>query len=82
MSEKLTWTFYPLEEVESPVLKDGDRSPFRQITFTVHDEQFEEIEAAIRKAKTEGGGESSVNENSNGNAIAWICRAFNGGKNG
>lgn len=67
---------FHVEEVESPVLKDGDRSPFRQITFTVHDEQFEEIEAAIRKAKTEGGGESSVNENSNGNAITWICKRF------
>jgi hypothetical protein len=49
------------------------------MTFTVHDEQFEEVEAAIKKAKSEGGGESAVNENSNGNALAWICGRFNRG---
>jgi ABC-type sugar transport system ATPase subunit len=65
--------------VEAPALKDGDRAPFRQMTFTVHDEQFEEVEAAMSKAKEEGGGESAVNENSNGNALAFICGRFNRG---
>ena len=67
------------EPVNAPALLDGDRSPFRQMTFTVHDEQFEEVDAAIKKAKSEGGGESGVNENSNGNALAWICTRFNRG---
>jgi hypothetical protein len=66
-------------EVKAPTLKDGDRAPFRQMTFTVHDEQFEEVEAAMSKAKEEGGGESSVNENSNGNALAFISGRFNRG---
>jgi hypothetical protein len=66
-------------EVEAPALKDGDRAPFRQMTFTVHDEQFDEVEAAMSKAKEEGGGESAVNENSNGNALAFICGRFNRG---
>jgi ParB family chromosome partitioning protein len=66
-------------EIEPPELKDGDRAPFRQCTFTVHDEQFEEIAAALSKAKEQGGGESAVNENSNGNALAWICGRFNRG---
>lgn len=70
---------FAVSEVEAPVLKDGDRAPFRQMTFTVHDEQFEEVEAAMSKAKEEGGGESSVNENSNGNALAFICGRFNRG---
>ena len=70
---------FEVEEVEPPEMEDGDRAPFRQMTFTVHDEQFEEVEAAIRKAKEEGGGESAVNENSNGNALAWICGRFNRG---
>lgn len=65
--------------VGSPELPNGDRAPFRQMTFTVHDEQFEEVEAAIKKAKSDGGGESSLNENSNGNALAWICGKFNRG---
>jgi hypothetical protein len=73
---------YHVEEVGAPELKDGDRAPFRQATFTLHDEQWEEVEAALAKAKKDGGGESAVNENSNGNALAWICRAFSGGRNG
>jgi hypothetical protein len=48
------------------------------MTFTVHDSQFEAIEAALKKAKEAGGGKSDVNENSNGNALAAICEAFNG----
>jgi len=69
----------PIEEIAPPELKDGDRTPLRQMTFTVHDEQFKEIEAAINKAKREGGARSPVNENSNGNALAFICKRFNRG---
>ena len=70
---------FSVAEVEAPALKDGDRAPFRQMTFTVHDEQFKEVEAAMSKAKEEGGGGSAVNENSNGNALAFICGRFNRG---
>ena len=70
---------FSVAEVGSPALKDGDRAPFRQATFTLHDEQWEEIEMAMSKAKEEGGGESAVNENSNGNALAFICGRFNRG---
>ena len=73
---------FDAQEADAPELKDGDRAPFRQATFTLHDEQWEEVEAALAKAKKDGGGESAVNENSNGNALAWICRSFNGGRNG
>ena len=79
---KQLMTQFHVDGTDAPDLKDGDRAPFRQATFTLHDEQWEEVEAAIAKAKKDGGGESSVNENSNGNALAWICRAFNGGRNG
>ena len=70
---------FDAQEADAPELKDGDRAPFRQATFTLHDEQWEEVEAAMKKAKSEGGGESAVNENSNGNALAWICGKFNRG---
>jgi hypothetical protein len=70
---------YSVNDTPAPELKDGDRDPFRQATFTLHDEQFEEVESAMKKAKAEGGGNSSVNENSNGNALAWICGRFNRG---
>jgi hypothetical protein len=70
---------FTADEADAPELKDGDRAPFRQATFTLHDEQWEEVESAIAKAKADGGGESAVNENSNGNALAWICGRFNRG---
>jgi ParB-like chromosome segregation protein Spo0J len=64
------------DEIDPPELADGDREPFRQMTFTVHDSQFEVIEAAMKAAKAKGGGDSMVNENSNGNALAAICEAY------
>lgn len=69
----------PIEGIDPPELKDGDRAPFQQMTFTLHDEQAEEINAAISKAKAEGGAESAVNENSNGNALYFIAQRFNRG---
>ena len=70
---------FQADEAVAPELAEGDRAPFRQATFTLHDEQWEEVEAAMKKAKSEGGGKSAVNENSNGNALAWICGKFNRG---
>lgn len=68
---------FSAEEVALPELASGDRQPFQQKTFTLHDEQAEEIDAAISKAKEMGHGQSAVNENSNGNALAFICQSFN-----
>ena len=67
---------YAIKESEAPELQDGDREPFRQMTFTVHDSQHEMVEAAMSKAKESGGDKSTVNENTNGNALAFICKAF------
>ncbi len=69
----------PVEGIDAPALKDGDRAPFQQMTFILHDTQAEELNAAISKAKGEGGGQSAVNENSNGNALAFIAERFNRG---
>jgi ParB-like chromosome segregation protein Spo0J len=68
---------FETEEAALPELESGDRQPFQQKTFTLHDEQAEEIEAAILKAKEMGHGESLVNDNSNGNALAFVCQYFN-----
>lgn len=67
---------YDVTEAAPPELADGDRAPFRQMTFTVHDDQHAVIEEAIAKAKKAGGDASEVNENSNGNALAFICKAY------
>ena len=56
-----------------PELKDGDRYPYQQITFTLHDDQAAIVKAALDKAKKDGHGKSALNENSNGNALAWIA---------
>jgi ParB family chromosome partitioning protein len=68
---------FDVDEVAMPTLADGDKQPFQQKTFTLHDEQAEEVDAAIAKAKEMGHGESGVNENSNGNALAFVCQSFN-----
>jgi ParB-like chromosome segregation protein Spo0J len=68
---------FDISETEMPALADGDKQPFQQKTFTLHDEQAEEVEAAISKAKEMGHAQSAVNENSNGNALAFICQSFN-----
>lgn len=63
-------------DCELPELPDGDRDPFQQKTFTLHDEQANAIDDAIQKAKTDPRIDTGINENSNGNAIAWICEQF------
>lgn len=57
-------------------LPDGDRAPFQQKTFTLHDEQAEIVERALAVAKAMGPFVDSPNENSNGNALARVCETF------
>lgn len=64
-----------VSEVALPTLADGDKEPFQQMTFTLHDEQVEQVKAAMDAAKAMGPFDSP-NENSNGNAIARICETF------
>jgi len=66
---------FDVEEVVEPVLADGDREPFQQMTFTLHDAQAETIKSAIVKAKAAGAFDG-LNENSNGNALARIAEAY------
>lgn len=57
-------------------LATGDKAPFQQMTFTLHDTQAEQVQAAIDLAKLQGAFDDSPNENSNGNALARICEAY------
>lgn len=57
---------------------DGDKSPFQQMTFTVSDEQAEQVQRALAAAKHAGPFADTGNENSNGNALARICEAYRG----
>lgn len=63
-------------DAELPELPDGDRNPFQQKTFTLHDEQANLVDDAILKAKTSPLIDTGLNENSNGNAIAFICEQW------
>ena len=63
------------DEAEMPELRSGDREPFQQMTFTLHDEQVEQIKSACDIAKKLGKFDSE-NQNSNGNALARVCETF------
>lgn len=69
---------FDVDVTDDPDLPDGDREPFQQMTFTLHDDQAEVVRDAISKAIANGSC-SDVNENSNGNALAFICEAFTRG---
>lgn len=61
---------------EMPALPSGDREPFQQMTFTLHDDQAELIKEAVQKAKDMGPFADTVNENSNGNGLARVAELF------
>jgi ParB family transcriptional regulator, chromosome partitioning protein len=61
---------------EMPSLPSGDREPFQQMTFTLHDDQAELIKEAVQKAKGMGPFADTVNENSNGNGLARVAELF------
>jgi hypothetical protein len=75
--EQFTAGYLKDEYSDSFGLPDGDKEPFQQMTFTLHDSQAELVKEALAQAKN-GGIDSGVNENSNGNALAKICEAFVG----
>jgi hypothetical protein len=66
---------------EDFTLPDGDKAPFQQMTFTLADEQAEQIKNAITDIKqTEEYkyAETMGNENSNGNALYLIVMQWAG----
>lgn len=63
------------EFLEDFSLPDGDKEPFQQMTFTLADEQAEQIKNAIadiKKTDEYKYAETMGNENSNGNALYLI----------
>jgi len=70
------------EEVGMPDLPDGDKEPFQQKTFTLHDEQAAIVEDAVTLARTNPLADTGLNENSNGNALALICQQWLEARNG
>jgi ParB-like chromosome segregation protein Spo0J len=70
------------DEVDMPELNDGDKEPFQQKTFTLHDEQAEVVDKAIMLARTNPLADTGLNENTNGNGLALICYQWMEARNG
>jgi hypothetical protein len=62
-------------EVEFPDIPAGERGDFRAMNFTLHKDQLDVIEAALRAAKAKGPFDGP-NPNSNGNALARVCGSY------
>ena len=73
------WTdSWDVDGAEYPDLASGDRQPFQQMTFTLADEQAEQVKAALEKAKKLAPFVETLNENSNGNALARMAETYIG----
>jgi len=55
---------------------EGERYPFQEMTFTVSDRQAEAVRKALKAAKAAGPFGRTRNDNSNGNALARIAKAY------
>lgn len=64
------------EEGEEVDLPDDDKKPYKQITFTLHNDQHGLVMDAITAIKAAGVQADSINENENGNAIYTICKLW------
>lgn len=90
----LDLTGFSLEEIDAlgfdndsaldgmPSLPDGDKEPYQQKTFTLHDEQAAIVDDAVTLARTNPLADTGINENSNGNALALICGQWLEARNG
>jgi len=67
-------TIIPLSDL--PEIKEGDKEPFQQMTFIVHDSQVKNINLALEKVKKHFDLKNEYNQNLNGNAINEICKNF------
>jgi ParB family chromosome partitioning protein len=71
-----------ISEARLPDLPSGGKEPFQQKTFTLHDDQADQVDRALALAKQMGEFDTRLNENGNGNALARVCELFisqNGG---
>lgn len=63
-------------EIEMPELNTGDKEPYQQKTFTLHDEQVAIVDEAVMLARTNPLSDTGINENGNGNALSLICQQW------
>jgi hypothetical protein len=75
-AEELDGLMREVAEAGYPVLPEGDRAPYQQVTFMLHDEQVKTVQAALSKAKQRGPFGDTQNDNANGNALARVCETY------
>lgn len=82
-SDLLAWGFDEKEidffkdaEAGMPDLPTGEKGELEQITFTLHRDQAVTVREAVDKAKALSMFDQVLNQNSNGNALAYICEAY------
>jgi ParB family chromosome partitioning protein len=63
-------------ESDFPHLNDGEKEPYQQKAFVLHDEQVQIVDDALTLAKTNPCVDTGLNENTNGNAISLICEQW------
>lgn len=63
-------------EIEMPELRSGEKTSFAQMTFTLTEEQKQDVERAITQALDMGEFGETGNKNRNGNALARIVEFF------
>lgn len=66
----------PPEPTNLPPLPSGGKGCIQQRCFKLHDDQAKQVIDALGLAKKKGHGKSKLSDNSNGNALAYICRVF------
>jgi len=76
--QELAEVLMRVDGVDAPDLPSGDKEPFEQMTFTLHQDQAVIVRAAIKRAQCDGHSRSDINENSNGNALAAVCESYRG----
>lgn len=67
---------FPIYDEPEINLPDGEKDGFQQMTFTLADQQADVVKQAINNAKGLISGDEE-NENSNGNALYYVAKAFN-----
>lgn len=71
--------FEGIEGIDPPLLSEGNKPEFQQMTFVLHDSQVVVVQAAIDKTKASRDCKNIKNKNANGNALTWICERYNDG---
>lgn len=68
-------TFEKDVDIDLPDIPNEDKKPFQQITFTLHNTQFDIVKNAVDYIKKQNI-DDNLNDNRNGNAITEICKLF------